>query len=139
MFKKEQSVFYCKKGGITKQFKNEKNKEEFNHSIKHIYKEDKTMLSVLYLLTADKSLWRKTKNYMRSGYIALNRVRIRRISEDGYTLFCCAKDMLYGTEHMTPNDLADKDLISSRVFNIICNAMIIKRYGIRTKRCGEVG
>ncbi len=121
------------------QFKNEKHKEEFTQAIKHIDKEDKTMLSVLYLLTADKSLWRKTKNYMRSGYIALNRVRIRRISEDGYTLFCCAKDMLYGTEHMTPNDLADKDLISSRVFNIICNAMIIKRYGIRTKRCGEVG
>lgn len=98
------------------QFKNEKHKEEFTQAIKHIDKEDKTMLSVLYLLTADKSLWRKTKNYMRSGYIALNRVRIRRISEDGYTLFCCAKDMLYGTEHMTPNDLADKDLISSRVF-----------------------
>lgn len=52
------------------------------------------------------------------------------MTENAYTLFCCAKDLYLGTKHIAVKDLADMDLISPKMFGLICNAMAIRRFGL---------
>lgn len=112
------------------EFRNEKHKIAFTAALKSAKTNDKAKISALYLLTADSGLWRNAKRQIAKNYIPLRRVRPRNITEDGYTLLCCAKDMLYGTEYLTANDLADRELISPKLYKLICNAMTIRRYGL---------
>ncbi len=52
------------------------------------------------------------------------------LQENSYPLFCAAKDLYLGTKHLTVRDLADAELISPKVFALICNAMAIRRFGL---------
>lgn len=47
----------------------------------------------LYLLTADRALWRAAKRQMWNGKIILGRIRLACGTESSYTLLCCAKDL----------------------------------------------
>ena len=119
------------------EFRNEKHKTAFTEAIKRVKPNTKTMASALYLLTADNALWRNIKRQINGNQITLYRIRPRNLTEDGYTLFCCAKDMLYGTAYLTANDLADRELISPKMYKLICNAMMIRRYGCNVKQITE--
>lgn len=116
------------------EFRNEKHKIAFTTALKTIKTKDKALVSALYLLTADNALWRNAKRQINGNHIPLRRIRPRNITEDGYTLLCSAKDMLYGTAYLTANDLADRELISPKLYKLICNAMAIRRYGIAAKQ-----
>ena len=39
-------------------------------------------------------------------------------------------ELYLGTKHITIADLTDEQLISYRMFGIICNALVIRRFGI---------
>ncbi len=84
----------------------------------------------LYLLTADRALWRAAKRQMWNGKIILGRIRLACGTESSYTLLCCAKDLTLGTDHITAADLADREVISPKLFKIIETAVAIRRYGI---------
>ena len=116
------------------EFRNEKHKAAFTEAIKKVKPSTKTMASALYLLTADNGLWRSVKRQMNGAQFPLYRIHPRNITEDGYTLFCCAKDMLYGTAYLTANDLADRELISPKIYKLILGAMMIRRYGLKEKK-----
>lgn len=90
---------------------------------------DAAMLSALYLLTADKRLWSKVHTAVSRSCIAFGAVKLGDISTDAYTLFVTAKDLCYGTKHITISDIADKEIVSPKLFEIICNAMTIRRHG----------
>lgn len=55
------------------------------------------------------------------------------LSKRLYTLLCCAKDLAYGTEHITAADLADREVVSPKLLKIICNGIAIRRYGFEEK------
>ena len=42
-----------------------------------------------------------------------------------------AKDLYSGTKHITVTDLADTELITNKMLGILCNAMAIRRYGMK--------
>ena len=65
-----------------------------------------------------------------NGKLSFSSKSIRDIGEFGYTLYCAAKDIYTGSKHLNICDLADKDLIPPQLFELICNAMLIRRYGI---------
>lgn len=90
--------------------------------------ENKT-LAALYLLTADSRLWSKAKHFVTSDGIDFSAIHLGNVSPDAYTLFMTAKDLYCGTKHMTISDLADTELISPKMFAVLCNAMMIRRYG----------
>ena len=48
----------------------------------------------------------------------------------GYALYCASKDLYLGTKNLTIGDLADTDLIPSKIFGLICNGMAIRRFGL---------
>ncbi len=111
-------------------YRNKKHKEIFEEMIREADENNLASLSALYLLTADYSLWRIMRNHISKNKIDFRDVKLNGISEGGYTLYCAAKDLYLGTKHITVCDLADKELISQKMFGLICNAMAIRRYGL---------
>ena len=88
------------------------------------------MLCALYLLTADCRVWRRVRMYIHGTGIQFQGVRLGELSPDAYTLYMTAKDLYCGTKHITIRDLADKDVVSAQLFELVCEAMTIRRYGL---------
>ena len=109
---------------------NKKHKSDFTQVLARIDKDNLKVLSAVYLLTADTLLWSKMQNQVENNYIRFDKMNIGSVDEKAYTLFCCAKDLYSGTKHITIADLADEQLISSKIFGLICNAMAIRRFGL---------
>lgn len=111
-------------------YKNEKHKNAFEEAVRKKDKKDYAMMAALYLLTADLRLWNLSKRHVGKIGINFADIRLKNIHENGYALFCCAKDLCLGTKHLTVADLADTDLIPPKLFELICNAMAIRRFGL---------
>lgn len=111
-------------------FKNEKHRTVFTEAVAKLDKKDYAMMAALYLLTADLRLWNLSKRHVGKISINFADIRLKNIHENGYALFCCAKDLCLGTKHLTVADLADTDLIPPKLFELICNAMAIRRFGL---------
>jgi hypothetical protein len=111
-------------------FRSEKHRELFKDATKKMDKKDNVQMCVVYLLTADKKLWNRCKIYIVDNKIPIHRVRVGKCTEEGYTLFCVAKDLALGTKHLTMNDLSDKELIPTRLWKIIYTATEIRRMGL---------
>ena len=91
---------------------------------------DKTVLSAVFLLTADRELWSAMKrNILRGRIIRFDSTKLTGIDETGYTLYGGAKDLYFGTRSLCLNDLTDAEIISSEAYELIVTAMAIKRYG----------
>ena len=102
----------------------------FNKALERIDRENYKLISAVYLLKADTQLWRRVKNQVEKNCIRFDKINLGSVDEKAYTLFCCAKDLYLGTKHITIADLADEQLISPKMFGIICNALAIRRFGI---------
>lgn len=117
-------------------FKDERHKAVFMQAIKGMNKKDRRQMSKIYLLTADRSLWRAAHRVLKGGRLPLNKIRLPFGTESSYTLLCCAKDLEYGTDHITAADLADREVISAKLYKVLQTAMAICRCGI-IENCEE--
>lgn len=111
-------------------YRNEKHRAVFENFIKKRDKNNKALMSALYLLTADFMLWRSVKYCVANNVICFEQIHLHGTTTDGYPLFCAAKDLYLGTGCLTVSDLADKSLVPPKVFGLICNAMAIRRFGL---------
>ena len=102
----------------------------FNKALERIDRENYKLISAVYLLKADTQLWRRVQNQVEKNCIHFDKMNLGSVDEKAYSLFCCAKDLYLGTKHITIADLADEQLISLKMFGIICNALAIRRFGI---------
>ena len=50
--------------------------------------------------------------------------------EEGYALYCAAKDLYLGTKNLTVRDLAAPEVITPKLFGLICNGMAVRRFGV---------
>ncbi len=115
-------------------FKDERHKGVFTGVVKHMNRKDNRLMCGVYLLTADIKLWRKAKPYVSRSFIAINKIPTKVGTEIGYNLLCVAKDLMTGTKYLTAEDLANRSIISAKLFRIICTAMTIRRYGLEILR-----
>lgn len=111
-------------------FRNEKHRSVFTEAIRKLNKKDYALMSAVYLLTAEHTLWRTVKRSIGDNTVRFHEIKLQNSTENGYTLFCSAKDLYLGTKHITVKDLADTELISPKLFVLICNAMAIRRFGL---------
>ncbi len=122
---------YMKESEITPmEFKNEKHRKVFTETIQKHNKKNYALMSALYLLTADLKLWNAVKRCIVKNDIEFKHIHLNGSTENGYTLYCASKDLYLGTKHLSISDLADTELISPKIFGLVCNAMAIRRYGI---------
>ena len=66
-----------------------------------------------------------------------SRIQLRNCSSGMYTLFCAAKDLYFGTDRLILGDLADVEVVSPKIFRMVCNAMAICRVGLDVIRPKE--
>lgn len=111
-------------------FKNERHRLIFAEAVKKLNKKNHALMSAIYLLTADQKLWNTAKRYIGRNEIHFGSLHLRGSTENGYALYCAAKDIYLGTKNLTIGDLADTRLVPPRIFGLICNAMAIRRFGL---------
>lgn len=111
-------------------YRNEKHRIAFAETIEKLNQKDYALMSAVYLLTAEYALWMKAKCKVEKNGILFDTIKLQNSTENAYTLFCCAKDLYLGTKHITIKGLADTELISPKMFGLICNAMAIRRFGL---------
>ena len=113
-----------------KSFRNNAHRAVFLEVSRNMNRSNYAVLAALYLLTADSRLWNQVKDCVQHNQILFDQMKPKNHSTNSYALFCVAKDLCLGTNHMTLCDLADAELIPPRVFAIICNAVAIRRCGL---------
>ena len=67
---------------------------------------------------------------MEKNRIHFDKMNLGSVDENAYALFCCAKDLYADTKHITIADLADEQLISPKMFELIYEAISIRRFGL---------
>ena len=113
-----------------KSFMNKKHKTLFFDVMDEYDSLDTLLMAALYLLTADEKLWQQAKKHIKDDTINFKKFKPQDCSTTTYSLFCVAKDLYKGSTHCTLADLADSSIVTNRLFNIICNAFLIRVYGI---------
>lgn len=121
----------------TVMYRNEKHQRVFEESIGKCDEKNYAFLSAVYLMTADFKLWQKVKHYIGKNDIDFENAKLNGIHANGYALYCVAKDLYLGTKHLTVCDLADTELIPNKMFTLICNAMAIRRFGMKAIQLKE--
>ena len=129
-FRERLSLFIKKSENSTMNYFGKKHESDFKKTLERIDNENYKLISAVYLLTADTQLWRRVQNQVEKNCIHFDRMNLGSVDEKAYTLFCCAKDLYLGTKHITIGDFTDEQLISPKMFGIICNALAIRRFGI---------
>lgn len=94
-------------------------------------------MSALYLLTVDHRLWKIMKHHIQKNEVDFQNVSLKGIHENGYILYCVAKDLYFGTKHLSVSDLSDTGLIRPQMFVMICNVMAVRRFGLKAIRIAE--
>ena len=114
-------------------FFSENHRANFNTALGRVSRYDRgnyALMSALYLLTAEHWLWQQSKRFVDNRGISFGKLRPHKCSPHTYSLYCAAKDLYLGTKHITISDLADSKLIGSKTFQLICNAMAIRKFGL---------
>ena len=123
-------IYKQKKDGGSMPYQSETHKRIFETQILTLRNPDKKTLAMLYLLTADHTLWIKTKRHIgKTGKVDLQNVRLGDISTDGYALWKAGKELQTGEKQISLCELADGGIISDRVFRLIVQAGAIARFG----------
>lgn len=111
-------------------FKSYVHRRIFNAAFRTRKNTDKEYLAVLFLLTSNRTMWNRIKNYVQCKSICFDEFPMSGCSEEEYTLFLCATDIYFDSRNVTVSELADSALISKEVFNVIVGALEIARYGM---------
>ena len=129
-FQKRLSQIYYRKDDAIMIFQSNRHRQIFEAERLNLRKPGKKALAVLYLLTADKALWQKTKPFLtRYGRIDLKGVSLGDISTDGYALWKAVKELQTGEKQISLGELADSGTISDNAFRLIVQAGTIARFG----------
>lgn len=116
-------------------FRNDKHKELFYKTVENKYKTNNAFMSAVYLMTADIFLWKQVCLKVGMKEIEFDKIKLKKSSPEAYALYCAAKDLYLGTEHISMCDLTDEEIIPRKVFELICNAVAIRRFGIGVLDC----
>ena len=86
--------------------------------------------AALFLLTAEKELFQRLLDCFTETGIDFSRANLRDISAECYTLYKIAKSIYTDSGEVSVDELADPDLVSTELFHLVINAMLIYRYGL---------
>ena len=124
------SHLYDRKDDAPMIFQTDQHKQRFEAQKLYLRKPDHRSLAVLYLLTADHTLWFKTRRYFSDrGKVDLQAVRLGDVSTDCYALWKAVKELQTGQRQISLCELADSSVISARAFRLIVQAVTIARFG----------
>lgn len=115
-------------------FRDGKHRLAFSEAVRRRDRKDNALMAALYLLTAEPALWQAAKPHVEKNAVCFDAVQLHNSTENAYALLCSAKDLYLGTKHLSLTDLADKDLLQPGIFALLCRAIVIRRFGLKTER-----
>lgn len=110
-------------------YNNKRHQEIFEKAIIKKNEKNRALLAVIYLFTSDNELWKVTKDYVKKNKIEFENIKLNAIYSKGYILYCVAKDLYLGTGRVTISDITNRSLVDPKLYEVICNAMAIRRFG----------
>lgn len=138
-FQRRLSKLYDRKDVEHMIFQSNRHKQIFEAGRLNLHKPNNQALAALYLLTADHTLWIRTKRHIASsGKVELESVHLGDISTDGYALWKAVKELQTGERQVSLCELSDGAVISNRVFRLIVQAVAIARFGAAVLNGSEV-
>ncbi len=111
-------------------FESENHRELFCKAAKQLRKDRPHMLAVIYLLTANRTLWSRICHRMIPAELSFDNDQLGKVNIGAYTLFSFAKDLHTGSQHITVEDMIDPTTIPDKLFALICNAIAIHQFGV---------
>lgn len=118
------------RGYQSMKFRNQKHESLFRNEARKPRNQSARILTALYLFTADHSLWVRAKHCICQGTLTPDEITLAGISLPGYTLYNTVLTLCCNNDKISISDLADKDTISPMLFDLICEAMTLRRYGM---------
>lgn len=94
-------------------------------------------MAVLYLLTADDSLWRAAKRWLQDGKVNLINVHLGNISSNSYALWKAVKEIQSGEKQISLRELSNTEDISDQAFQLIVQAVTVMRLGVKALQLKE--
>ena len=89
----------------------------------------KDFLAAVFLLSAEKELWRRTKKAIKKKKICFEEIEKAGLSAYAFALYHIAHDIYNGTHYVILKDLGDEYLISDKTFDMAVSALEIARNG----------
>lgn len=119
-------------------YENGWHKHLFETERQKLRKPDGKRLAVLYLLTADDTLWRKAKGALKNGRVDFAAVHLGGVDSDSYAIWKAVKEIQTGEKQISLCEMASKEDISDRAFRLIVQAVTVARFGAATLTETEV-
>ena len=138
-FRKRLSEIYRRKDDVKMIFQSNRHKQIFEAERLSMRKPGKKTFAVLYLLTADHTLWIKTKHlFTPNGKVDLKSVRLGNVSTDSYALWKAVKELQTGEKQLSLCELSDSGIVSDNAFRLIVQAAAIAHFGTAVLNNTEV-
>ena len=104
-------------------FKNSLHRKAFvkyiSENISNLYCCRREYIAALFLLSADKLLWERSKSAVVRYSVNFGAIKLNGISTDGYALYKAAKTVYSGDSDISLSELCDWALIDDPKFNRI--------------------
>ena len=112
-------------------FKNSLHRKAFvkyiSENISNLYCCRREYIAALFLLSADKFLWKRSQSAVTGYSVNFESLNLRGISLEGYALFTAAKAVYCGGADISLNELCDVNLIDdSTVLTIFAGVMLVR-------------
>lgn len=96
-------------------------------NVKNPYLSRNEYIAAVFLLSADKFLWKKARGALTGYSVNFKSLDIAGISTEGYALFTAAKAVHHGSADISINELGDVNLIDdSTVMTIFAGVMLFR-------------
>ena len=118
-------------------FRNNRHKLLFETERQRMQRPDNRKMAVLYLLTADDSLWRAAKRWLQDGKVNLVNVHLGNISSNSYALWKAVKEIQSGEKQISLRELSNTEDISDQAFQLIVQAVTVMRLGVKALQLKE--
>lgn len=111
-------------------FESDNHRELFCKAAKQLRKDRPHMLAVVYLLTANRTLWARICHRMIPSELSFDNDQLGKVNIGAYTLYSFTKDLYAGSQHITVEDMADPATIPNKLFALMCNAVTMHQFGV---------
>lgn len=99
---------------------------------KNPYRLDNRFIAAVYLLSANKETWARSRNGITKDRIDFSQIPKSGLSTYQYAIVSAAQDICEDTRHLTLYDIGDMHLMEEDLFDLIINALRICKGGYET-------
>lgn len=114
-------------------YRNEMHQFLFEEAMRSRDRHDKELMAALYLLSSDRHLWQIVRLHIVRNDIRFDEVTLPQMTMDHYTIYRTAMDLYSYTDdgaYLSIRDLSDPLLMPHVIYNLIVNAIAIRRFGL---------